>query len=129
MIGVLKFPGSRGLVVQRTGRNLKWPVLKTTSTQLWEFGWVARDVASRFVGAGANSWSGTCSVKEAEPIRIRESLKWLKENDWDYVVEKGEDMSSLGLIVDDIKVFMRAFRSVLINFVQQSANRVTHELA
>ncbi|CAH9075012.1 unnamed protein product [Cuscuta epithymum] len=103
--------------------------------------WIARSSEGEFIVGGAINRTGVFLPREAEALAVREALSWLKEAGWDHIdletdslqliksIQSGEDESSFGVIVGDIRELSTSFNDITFAHVRRSANRAAHDMA
>ncbi|XP_074359574.1 uncharacterized protein LOC141698717 [Apium graveolens] len=110
--------------------------------QLRSTGCVVRDSAGSFLRAKACKVRNRAYAMEAEAVRLKEALSWVK--DWrtskcifetdakllvDVMHSPKQGRSFFDTLVDDCKELVKHFEEVLIVFTHRSANNVAHILA
>nr|GMD78417.1 uncharacterized protein LOC109159918 [Ipomoea batatas] len=102
-------------------------------------GWILRDHQGYFVAAQAATRPGPLHPREAEALAVREALSWLKDNQWEDVVETDAEIlvhhlhkpsvSPFGLLIADISSLLSTLKDVKLCHVRRDANVVAHLLA
>ncbi|CAH9072780.1 unnamed protein product [Cuscuta epithymum] len=104
-------------------------------------GWILRNDHGDFLAGAARYWEGNFSPLEAELMGIREALSWLKDQDWNYVdvesdsllaiseIRLGSNVSSFGLLAEDIRELSSSFTGIDFHHIRRSANRAAHAIA
>ncbi|CAH9144414.1 unnamed protein product [Cuscuta epithymum] len=94
-------------------------------------GWCVRDEEGMFIAVAACPWPGRLSPLNAELVRIREALNWLKENGWTEMevetyaaravseILHGSSCSLVGLLGEHIRDLTKFFSSISFSHIRQ----------